>query len=938
MCLEQSGCARQNMPPVEWCTYTLHPQTTTNISELHSHGIIQNQDFAQYDHTNSNHVEVRRVGTCRTDTKLPFQVLPGGQVRSDLSSYLQSETTKSIRSSQTISTIQPLPGTIVFTTAGLDGQARSESSLFPRSDRTTASQVPETELSSRHTSATTASNDLFAVRSLFGTQNFCLDNQLGRRISEESQNPVRSLLGRFPPSKSVKDAVKGRHRIHDKHTAFTRLDDQLRKICSGSDTMPRVSWHNMGHKTQHKVLVGTEVLNATQSTSSTASKKQVVPQTVSKSNGETQLCNIRNSERSPALSYSAILQPTTARETPIPAHDYPSTCSVGDGVVVPSYRKVYADTLKRSDTPADNRCVRHRLGCPTRRHKYYGDLGRFAAGLACQQERNVRRLCCDTPESTSTPECTDTITNRQSHGSLIYKQGGWHQIQEASSTDSTTSGNSRQTEHSSDSALFPGQIQCRSRCSVSAENLSRVASHEVSNEENLSNVGHAGDRSVRIENSSHSTKICIIGRRRSGSATPQRVLSSVALQPSLVVPASESDTQSSQTLEPEQRGLHIDCPEVEQGILAGRRSTASSTSPLSNSRSSTRSYRYQNGDASATSARPTLGGMADFGWPDMLTEWTDQEQQLLMSSWRCSTINTYKPAWRRWRQWCESRSIDYKYPTPDQVARFLAYLHCDIGLAYRTILVHKSVISTFTHLTGNINLSTNFFIKHVLRAISVAREKPAKPPIWNPKVLLQYMSSYNFNENNIYQVSRHVATLLLLASGRRVHDLTLLRVDSTSLVDQGTSIVLWPVFGSKTDSHNHRQSGWRLREHPDKKLNLIYWLRQLLHITVNRRKNLNHLFITARGDIKPASRTVIGGWVRSLLKASGIDATPGSVRSAVASLNFVENFPIDQILATSNWKMIHTFQNYYQRELITHNDSNFVNNSVSLSNYFDAVK
>lgn len=224
----------------------------------------------------------------------------------------------------------------------------------------------------------------------------------------------------------------------------------------------------------------------------------------------------------------------------------------------------------------------------------------------------------------------------------------------------------------------------------------------------------------------------------------------------------------------------------------------------------------------------------------------------------------------------------------------------------------------------------------MLKAISVARNKPVKPPIWNPKLLLEYISSHSIDENNIYQVSRLTSTLLLLASGRRVHDLTLLRIDSDSLVDEDDSIVFWPAFGSKTDSINHRQSGWRLRKHPIKNLNLIFWIRQLLKITVERRNNINHLFITARGKSKPASRTVIGGWIKSLLKEAGIEASPGSVRSAVASLNWVENFSIDKILETGNWKAIHTFQNYYQKELIEYNGFNS-NESISLSNYFDPV-
>lgn len=126
----------------------------------------------------------------------------------------------------------------------------------------------------------------------------------------------------------------------------------------------------------------------------------------------------------------------------------------------------------------------------------------------------------------------------------------------------------------------------------------------------------------------------------------------------------------------------------------------------------------------------------------------------------------------------------------------------------------------------------------------------------------------------------------------------MLCVDNNSLIDENSSIVLWPIFGSKTDNCNHRQSGWRLKEHPDHKLNTVFWIKQLLKLSQDRRHHFGNSFMTARGKVKPASRTMIGGWIQSLLKERGIEATPGSVRSAVASLNFVEFFPIDQILAT----------------------------------------
>ncbi|XP_061384780.1 uncharacterized protein LOC133320416 [Danaus plexippus] len=324
------------------------------------------------------------------------------------------------------------------------------------------------------------------------------------------------------------------------------------------------------------------------------------------------------------------------------------------------------------------------------------------------------------------------------------------------------------------------------------------------------------------------------------------------------------------SLEPGQRTPCYNSSEMAKGVLP---IGSSEPSLISNSRSEPCTSRHANRNTPTGSSKITTGSLADFGWQEILTGWTESEQRLLRSSWRDSTLNTYKPAWIRWKKWCDLNSVDHKFPNGSRVARYLAHLHCDIGLAYRTILVHKSV-----------DLSSDFFIKHILRAISISREKLAKPPIWNPKKLLDYVSSHNPNKNSLFDVSRHAATL---ASGRRIHDLTLLRIDNQSLLYEEGDLIFWPAFGSKTDNANHRRSGWRLKPHPIQNLNTNFWIKRVLTLSSDRRKDLNHLFITPRAVVKPASRTMIGGWVKSLLKDADIEASPGSVKSTWCIMSLI---------------------------------------------------
>ncbi|KAL4720273.1 hypothetical protein ACJJTC_001380 [Scirpophaga incertulas] len=80
-----------------------------------------------------------------------------------------------------------------------------------------------------------------------------------------------------------------------------------------------------------------------------------------------------------------------------------------------------------------------------------------------------------------------------------------------------------------------------------------------------------------------------------------------------------------------------------------------------------------------------------------------------------------------------------------------------------------------------------------------------------------------------------------------------------------TSIIFWPSFGSKTDSHRSRQSGWELKSSGDADLDIVVWIRRLIEVSSNRRKardGLSNLFISTRGKVKAASRAILAGWLK----------------------------------------------------------------------------
>lgn len=126
------------------------------------------------------------------------------------------------------------------------------------------------------------------------------------------------------------------------------------------------------------------------------------------------------------------------------------------------------------------------------------------------------------------------------------------------------------------------------------------------------------------------------------------------------------------------------------------------------------------------------------------------------------------------------------------------------------------------------------------------------------------------------------------------------------------------------------QSGWKLLSNKDNQnLDPVWWVKKLFLLGKNRREEANteSLFVTIRGIAKAASRTVLTGWVKSVLREAGVEATPGSVRSAVASRGWLDREPLDKILARANWRSENTCIKFYRKEV----RSRPVNTSISTS-------
>lgn len=438
---------------------------------------------------------------------------------------------------------------------------------------------------------------------------------------------------------------------------------------------------------------------------------------------------------------------------------------------------------------------------------------------------------------------------------------------------------------------LPGKIQRHSRQSIKGNPIARLASEQSDDADDLQEMGNTRVRSVRNKRVSGGEEICINGFQRSGRSVYQRIQQKVDSEAGLGVSAAIPNAESASASQLGRRNLSGCSPAMANHLLAGGSKEQECCSPFP-AVEPERSFNIpSNGSSPSGAGIMALGGLEDTGWSELVVGLSSKEVDLLSAAWRGSTGKTYSSIWKGWSASCKENKVIPKNPPALQLSSFLSHLFFQKKLAFASILTQKSAIVSMAKPEKRESLSSHPLVKSILKAIGVKKAETlggrtvGKTKIGNIEILLNWLRQNQPDESSIFQVSRHVAALLVLASGRRIHDLTLLSIEADYCVLEGDSITFWPVFGSKTDKVSYRQSGWCLKTVEESELDPVKWIQKLLDLSQSRGKtcaSLKNLFITTRGESK-SSHTRCDGWMvkNHLLsfgfeRSSRVDAVSGS--------------------------------------------------------------
>lgn len=914
--MDGKGGSSSNFKNNQRLSHTICNKTSSVLSKCKqsdSHTSIRGNDSSCSKNETPGHSQT----SAHNFSKFHITYVSDTQGRRVTTPDLQSKSIERICKSGTLSAHKHVSSSAVPPSRRLALQNRPEPSILPSEGRGSAPALSSSDIQRGITR-----NDVLTIRLKHGPKNVLHAHELDSPNSSSRECKNFGLSGRLfnrPP----KSYHTPRTRPNDlKCPTNSRMVCQFRKVDndpSKEHNVPRCLVANLG---QPKVVARRKGnYDRNKNPSGPKSKTGDAERyTESRRTVELrQLCSAARPVTSPSLvKIHECLTKTTHKQSCI------TTSSTNRVKVVDSeLPPLNIVTLPPSVAFSHNRCFGSWVGCSARQCPPDRLLVAKRANSPLQSKGDVSHTTCRSTKSTQIESQLSFNTVRQQNGSGSPPEGGGDKVASTDGHNSQIIDITRPASNIICHPLHSGQIQQPCRSPVKTSTSTRVALNTGMPGNDICKMGDSGDRPVCLGEGSRGSQLCNPRPERSQSTVLRRVQCAVELPSSLGIPSPISSAQSSIASEPIDRDISNSSAPVAESILASRPQGESPSGSFCSEELDRQSNRHVNRSATPEHRGSDSRSVEMWGWTEEISDWNDGQISLLKNSWRQSTLKTYKVAWNRWLLWARSKSVNVKKPSGSQLAQFLADLHLIHGFSYNTVLLHKSVVSTLCNADMSSQLSSHVLVKHILKSISLKNPKPVKPPIWDIDFLVQFLSSYSLDKTNIYQTSRHTAILLLLCSGRRIHDLTLLRIDPDHCIRSDDAIIFWPEFGSKTDRDDYRQSGWKLMANNDNvQLNPVFWIENTISLLQSRRDTAGkfNLFVTVRGPAKPASRTVIAGWIKNLFKDANIKFTPGSVRSAVASKNWL-NYPVDEVLARGNWRSNNTFQKYYRREVMPNCDS-----------------
>jgi hypothetical protein len=173
------------------------------------------------------------------------------------------------------------------------------------------------------------------------------------------------------------------------------------------------------------------------------------------------------------------------------------------------------------------------------------------------------------------------------------------------------------------------------------------------------------------------------------------------------------------------------------------------------------------GQAAPDSSQPPSSRLEDLWRINSLQDLPGNTNDILKTGWCQSTEDRYNRAWQSFKIHLRSTNVPLDQVGVKHILNYIAHLH-NLGLAYRTISLHRSTISMTLPYVNGVAVGSHPLVSQKCKGSFEKRPPPRKvPSVWDPTPVLDIFMHWHL-PLSYAQLVRKCAFILTILSGRRL--------------------------------------------------------------------------------------------------------------------------------------------------------------------------
>ena len=295
---------------------------------------------------------------------------------------------------------------------------------------------------------------------------------------------------------------------------------------------------------------------------------------------------------------------------------------------------------------------------------------------------------------------------------------------------------------------------------------------------------------------------------------------------------------------------------------------------------------------------------------------SEQATNLITSSWRTKTTQSYDSLFKRWDRWCSQRGCNPFSGHIAEVANFLASLF-EEGYKYSSVNAYRSAISSVHDKVDGFNVGQHPTIVRLVKGVFNCRPPvPRYSNTWDVQKVLNFIEAGG-NPQALPIKALTLRTVFLLAITRPSRSADLSQLNIQRMLFTATGVSFAPTALAKQSRQGKPIAEFFFPSFPENPtLCPVSSLNVYLSKTKPLRGEEPRLFISFIKPHKAVTSSSIARWLKTTLEEAGIDTAvfgAHSTRGASSSAAAIAGITTADILKAANWSSESVFQKFYHK-------------------------